>query len=101
MGKGTQCTRLAKDLDLVHVSVGDLLRAEAKRPRSEQKTDILSYIQNGTLVPAEITQGLLENHIVQNVRIGRIRFLVDGFPRDMKQTLLFEEHVRDIDPLDD
>jgi len=63
----------------VHLSAGDLLRAERNDPRSEFGELISSYIKEGKIVPVEITVKLLLNAMKES---GRTNFLVDGFPRN-------------------
>lgn len=41
----------------------------------------------------EITVGLLQNAMQENVRKDRRKFLIDGFPRKMDQALAFEANV--------
>ena len=89
MGKGTQCTWLAERLGVVHVSVGDLLRVEAEKKSS----NIKAIMEAGALVPLDEVQTVLENHLVENVKEGKRCFLVDGFPRSVTQTKLFEDRV--------
>lgn len=89
-GKGTQCERLVRDFGFVHLSAGDLLREERMRPGSQYGDIINTYIQEGKIVPSEITIGLLENAMKAS---GAKRFLVDGFPRKMDQALEFERSV--------
>ncbi|KZV91597.1 UMP-CMP kinase [Exidia glandulosa HHB12029] len=102
-GKGTQCARLVEDFDFVHLSAGDLLRAEQHREGSEFSKLIQDCIKNGTIVPMEVTIKLLENAMGEAVERkkgshgwedGRGRFLIDGFPRKMDQALKFDESVR-------
>mgnify|MGYP002785322553 CR=1 FL=1 len=90
MGKGTQCSRLEKEFGLVHLSAGDLLRAERNRPGSEYGELINSYIREGRIVPYEITIGLLRKAMVES---GAHSFLIDGFPRDIEQGVAFEDQV--------
>ncbi|KAL8866512.1 MAG: hypothetical protein Q9198_008858, partial [Flavoplaca austrocitrina] len=52
VGKGTQCARVAKEFDFCHISVGDLLREEAKSPTSPYRDFIPESIQNSVLLPA-------------------------------------------------
>ena len=78
-GKGTQCTRLAEKYGFLHVSAGDLLRAERNDPDSQHGALISSYIKEGKIVPVEITCALLWRAIRASAR----KFvLVDGFPRN-------------------
>ncbi|KNE59645.1 UMP-CMP kinase [Allomyces macrogynus ATCC 38327] len=89
-GKGTQCARLVRDYDFVHLSAGDLLRAERQRPGSAVGELINTYIKEGQIVPMEITIKLLETAMLES---GKSRFLIDGFPRKMDQADAFEETV--------
>ncbi len=60
-GKGTQCTRIVQNFGYVHLSAGDLLRAERQRPGSKVGEQIEDHIRKGSIVPVEITCTLLEN----------------------------------------
>lgn len=93
-GKGTQCARLVRDYHFVHLSAGDLLRAEQERPGSEFGELIKRYIKEGTIVPMEVTVTLLENAMTEAIRQhGKRKFLIDGFPRKMDQAVHFEAAV--------
>jgi len=50
VGKGTQCSNMVKDYGFVHLSAGDLLRAEQERPGSEFGDLIKGYIKDGKIV---------------------------------------------------
>ena len=93
-GKGTQSAHLVQDYGFVHLSAGDLLRAEQDRSGSQYGQLIKDYIKNGQIVPMEVTVKLLENAMhekMSNDGIGR--FLIDGFPRKMDQAAFFESSV--------
>ncbi|TPX35707.1 hypothetical protein SmJEL517_g01885 [Synchytrium microbalum] len=90
-GKGTQCERLVRDFGFVHLSAGDLLRAERERPGSQYGDLINNTIKEGKIVPSHITIGLLYNAMKNES--DKLRFLIDGFPRALDQALSFEEHV--------
>jgi Adenylate kinase len=92
-GKGTQCEKLVKEWDFVHLSSGDLLRAERDREGSQHGAAIKRFIQKGELVPTEITIELLQNAIQEHIKKDRRKFLIDGFPRKMDQVLAFESNV--------
>jgi UMP-CMP kinase len=51
VGKGTQCYKLVQDFGFIHLSAGDLLRAERERKGSVYGDLIESYISNGQIVP--------------------------------------------------
>jgi UMP-CMP kinase len=92
-GKGTQCARLVDQYSFVHLSAGDLLRAEQTRDGSTYGSMIKDYIREGKIVPMQVTIKLLENAIGAAVAQGKTRFLVDGFPRQMDQAVKFDEDV--------
>lgn len=80
-GKGTMCELANIQLGWIHLSTGDLLRAELKAggPRTAL---IRQYVDAGTLVPDEIVVGLLKDAIERTIRhTGDLNFLIDGFPR--------------------
>ena len=93
VGKGTQCKRLVADLGISHLSVGDLLRDRASKVLANTGLDIMACMRDGKLVPKETVQSVLEDELVANVKAGRNRILLDGFPRSMEQTELFEGGV--------
>lgn len=93
VGKGTQCARLVKNGGFVHLSAGDLLRAEQQREGSAYGELIAQYIKEGNIVPQEVTLALLERAIKDEYASGQKRFLIDGFPRKMDQALSFEEQI--------
>lgn len=95
-GKGTQCAKLVEDYQFVHLSAGDLLRAEQARPGSQYGQLIADYIKSGQIVPQEITIALLQNAIKESLKENKHKFLIDGFPRKMDQALKFEEDVSDL-----
>lgn len=63
----------------VHLSAGDLLRAERNNPNSQDGALITQYIKEGKIVPVEITIRLLLKAMKS---CGKKNFLIDGFPRN-------------------
>lgn len=61
-GKGTQCAKLVEKYNFVHLSAGDLLRAE-RNSGSEVATLINDYIKEGAIVPVAITVNLIKKAI--------------------------------------
>jgi UMP-CMP kinase len=92
-GKGTACDLICKNWDFAHLSAGDLLRSEQAREGSQYGALITKYIQEGEIVPLEITLGLLQNKMKECVAEGKPCFLIDGFPRKMDQAIAFQENV--------
>ncbi|KAJ5902353.1 hypothetical protein N7495_002881 [Penicillium taxi] len=98
-GKGTQSANLVKDYGFVHLSAGDLLRAEQVRQGSEYGEMIKTYIREGKIVPMEVTVALLSNAMAESLATApppagtKARFLIDGFPRKLDQAVFFEKTV--------
>ncbi|CAL8583263.1 bifunctional uridylate/adenylate kinase [Xanthoria parietina] len=93
-GKGTQCTRLAQDYYLQHLSLGDVLRKERDTPGSEYGELIARNMEQGRIGPMEVTVSLLRKAILAStVQTNSRLFLIDGFPRKMDQLHLFEDTV--------
>ena len=80
-GKGTLANDLVKKYNFVHMSAGDLLRAEVKRGEGMAE-EINGYMTNGQLVPGEVTVRLIRKAMEEN-GWGKSRFLLDGFPRSI------------------
>ena len=90
-GKGTQCKLLCDVLGSYHLSIGDMLRAEAAKPDSEHGVSIRRNMQNGRVGPMEITLDLLRKAIAQIVdqapdNGNRSLFCIDG--RQMRSVIL-------------
>lgn len=90
-GKGTQADILAERLSICHITMGDLLRAEAKSG-SDLGQKINGIINNGQLVPDEIVFALLEERI--NMSDCGLGYILDGFPRSLEQAKLLENMVK-------
>lgn len=82
-GKGTQAEFLVKKYSLVHISTGDVFRANIKNGTELGKL-AESYIKKGSLVPDEVTIGMLEGVVEENLASAK-GFIFDGFPRTQAQ----------------
>lgn len=81
-GKGTQAKRIAEKYDIPHVSTGDIFRANLKEG-TELGLKAKVYMDQGALVPDEITIGMLMDRIHQaDCKNG---YVLDGFPRNIPQ----------------
>lgn len=81
-GKGTQSEFLISRYGLVHLSTGDLLRAEIKdeTPLGIEAKEIMD---RGDLVPDHVVIGMIRNRIEANHQAAG--FIFDGFPRTKAQ----------------
>ncbi|XP_022646224.1 UMP-CMP kinase 2-like [Varroa jacobsoni] len=91
-GKGTQCEKIVNKFNFVHLSAGDLLRAERNTPGSPYGELIEGHIRNGTIVPVEITCSLIEKAMKES---GKDCFLIDGFPRSQNNLEGWEKQMSD------
>ena len=81
-GKGTQAVNIKEYYHIPHISTGDMFRAAIK---NETKLGLLakSYMDQGTLVPDEVTIGIVEETLLAEA--CKDGFLLDGFPRTIAQ----------------
>ena len=81
-GKGTQSQKLIAHYNLVHLSTGDLLRAQIT-----QGTDLglqaKKLMDEGLLVPDSVVIGMIGSALKDNPQAGG--FIFDGFPRTVAQ----------------
>jgi adenylate kinase len=81
-GKGTQAKRLAQELNLVHVSTGDLFRENLKNETELGKL-AQQYMDQGELVPDDVTIRMVEERLSRSdCKDGAV---LDGFPRTPDQ----------------
>jgi adenylate kinase len=81
-GKGTQSEKLIEKYNLIHLSTGDLLRAEIAAG-TELGLSAKKFIESGLLVPDEVVIGMIDNKIKANKDAKG--FIFDGFPRTVPQ----------------
>lgn len=89
-GKGTQAERLTEAYELVHLSTGDIFRANIKGG-TELGLKAREFIEAGNLVPDEITIGMLQSEVEKNE--GAKGFIFDGFPRTVPQAEALDEYL--------
>jgi len=91
-GKGTQSVRLAEKFNLLHLSTGDMLRAEITAGTELGKKMSL-IMSKGELVPDEVVIEMIAFKIDNSKGIAG--FLFDGFPRTVAQTVSLEKMLND------
>lgn len=87
-GKGTQAKFLESELNLVHLSTGDLLRLAVKE-RTQIGKQAKVYMDKGELVPDNLIVGLIKTHM--DSALSKNGYLLDGFPRTLGQVEMLEE----------
>lgn len=97
-GKGTQADKIAEKYNIPHISTGDIFRSNIKAG-TELGKKAKSFIDQGLLVPDEVTIGMLLDRIHEvDCENG---YILDGFPRTIPQaeslTAALEENGEAID----
>jgi adenylate kinase len=92
-GKGTQSTMLATDLDLVHISVGDIFRWNVQH-HTKTGAQVRRTMTEGELVDDDLVEGIVRDRLAQHD--WNYGFIIDGFPRNERQAEFFLESY-DID----
>lgn len=81
-GKGTQADKIVEKYAVPHISTGDMFRAAIKNG-TELGLQAKSFMDQGALVPDEVTIGIVRERLSQpDCNKG---FLLDGFPRTVPQ----------------
>lgn len=80
-GKGTQAAFIKEKYDVEHISTGDVLR-EAVKNQTEVGLLAKSFMDKGELVPDEVVIEIIKQKILS---LGKKGFMLDGFPRTIKQ----------------
>lgn len=92
-GKGTLAKRLVQEYGFVHISTGDMFR-EAIAEGTDLGKLAKSYIDDGHLVPDEVTIGIVRERLSKNdLDVG---FLLDGFPRTIPQAEALENITKEV-----
>jgi adenylate kinase len=92
-GKGTQAKMLAADLDLVHISVGDIFRWNVQN-HTKLGAQVRRVMAAGELVGDDLVESVVRDRLTQHD--WNFGFIIDGFPRDPRQAEFFLESY-DID----
>lgn len=93
-GKGTQADKIIEKYDIPHISTGDMFRAAMKNG-TELGLKAKSFIDQGALVPDEVTIGIVRERLSQpDCDQG---FLLDGFPRTTGQAEALDSILSDLD----
>ena len=92
-GKGTQSQMLASDLDLVHISVGDIFRWNVQN-HTKIGAMVRRTMAAGELVGDDLVESVVRDRLTQHD--WNFGFIIDGFPRNRPQAEFFLESY-DID----
>lgn len=82
VGKGTQANRIVDRFEIIHLSTGDILRAEVSGSTGLGKK-AKEFMDTGQLVPDELLLEMMEKRLQQ--KDCKKGYLLDGFPRTIPQ----------------
>ena len=90
-GKGTQAAGIVEKYKIPHISTGDIFRQNIKEG-TELGKKAKEYMDQGLLVPDELTVGLVTDRISQpDCGNG---FMLDGFPRNVSQAVQLDAFLK-------
>ncbi len=90
-GKGTQAQKLSEKLGIPQISTGDLFRKNISEG-TPLGVEAKRYLDAGDLVPAELTNALVEDRIEQPDATDG--FILDGYPRSVQQAKALDEMLK-------
>ncbi len=96
VGKGTQAELIAKNLNLEHISTGAILRQSIVE-NSELGKKAQEIMEKGNLVPDEIMNGIVKENLGNINNINKEGFILDGFPRTLRQAEALTEIFDELD----
>ncbi len=97
-GKGTQSEKIVEELNIPHISTGDMFR-EAMIQGTELGKMAQQYINEGKLVPDDVTIALVKERLSRPDCANG--YLLDGFPRTLYQADALDELLKEINrPVD-
>ncbi|QYB01928.1 adenylate kinase [Rhodococcus sp. USK10] len=87
-GKGTQAQSLSSELQIPHISTGDLFRSHIAQG-TELGLRAKSFLDAGDLVPDDVTIGMVVGRLADDDTTAG--FILDGFPRTVAQAIALDE----------
>jgi adenylate kinase len=87
-GKGTQAKLLADDLDLEHISVGDIFRWNVQH-HTKLGAQVKRTMVAGRLVGDDLVESVVQDRLAEHD--WNFGFIIDGFPRNARQAEFFLE----------
>ena len=90
-GKGTQAIKIAQKFNWVHISTGDILRAEVSRA-TPLGLEVKAIIESGKLVSDDLLISIMETVFLQHIDAKGV--VLDGFPRTLTQAAGLDEMLK-------
>src|SRR5690606_34455762 len=92
-GKGTQAQNLVEKYNWVQLSTGDMFRYNIKN-KTELGTLAKTYIDQGQLVPDDVTTKMLKEEVKHHKDAEGLIF--DGYPRTTNQAIALDEILKEV-----
>lgn len=92
-GKGTQAAALSGQLQVPHISTGDILRS-AVANQTSLGLQAQNYLDRGQLVPDDLVIALIRERLSQSD--AQTGWILDGFPRTIPQAEALNQLLRDM-----
>lgn len=94
VGKGTQASAIVERYDIPHISTGDIFRANIKEG-TDLGRQAKEYMDKGLLVPDDLVVSIVKDRLTEeDCKAG---FLLDGFPRTIRQAEILDEELSNMD----
>ncbi len=87
-GKGTQAAFIASHFSIPAISTGDIFRSNVSA-QTELGIQAKKFMDAGDLVPDEVTIGMVHDRLTDDDALEG--FLLDGFPRTVRQAEVLDE----------
>ena len=91
-GKGTQAALLAQRFGIVHISTGDIFRANVSQ-ETPLGVKAKSFMDKGEYVPDDVTNEMVRDRLTWDDAVAG--FILDGYPRTVAQVLELDSMLAD------
>lgn len=89
-GKGTQASKLSEELNIPHISTGNIFRYHLKN-QTELGVEVGKYINQGLLAPDEVVNKIIADRLSASDSVNG--FVLDGYPRNIFQAEFLDKLV--------
>ena len=88
-GKGTQANIVADNLNIPHLSTGDILRSKIKQ-NDDLAVELKKIMGDGGLVSDSILNSIVSERLKSEYEKG---FILDGYPRSLDQSIFLNDFL--------
>ena len=88
-GKGTQANKISKNLNIPHLSTGDILRKKLL-DEDNLANELKEIMSSGNLVSDKILNSIVSSRLIKESKNG---FILDGYPRTLNQSKFLDKFL--------